>query len=396
MDPNEAVRRLTEMGEPSDERGYVTYIEGLLKEAGVPTALIRGDGPRPCLYAKIAGSGGHSPLLLYGRVGLEQSEGGPVGLSGGAALFVTTMLKIKAMKIRLSYDLLLLLVTCDEDGGLRLVTENYPKLFYGVKYAINDTGGFPVMFEDKKMHPIIVTERQAARFRVTARGAMALSRIIQAAARLEKKPLPVRLTEPVKRMASEFGKALGETDELLFRFMQRPFLTRKVASVMGANKKPLFESLLANEAKIIAVKAINEQNADAPPESAYFDVEARLLPNISIKEGMADIRGVIGAGYEIEALRGFDGRPVDMALYDAMAETLIERDHTSLPVPFVSRDITEARYLARLGVQTYGFAPIDALGTYSYFEIPKAGGQTSPDALTSGAQTLLEFLSKRE
>ena len=406
MDPNEAARRLTEISDekrPRDEQGYVAYIEELLKGAGIPTGIIAPDPSRPCLYAKITKSSdskssgsksseGLSPLLLYGKASLTQPEGGPVGIRVGAALFVTTMLKIKALRKRLPFDLLLL-ITCSSPGesGLGYVAEKYPKLFTGVKYALNDTGGFPVVLGQKKLHPITVAERQAARFRVTARGKMGLARIVQGALKLEKKSLSVRITEPVRRMANDFGRALGETDEIMFRFMQRPFFTRKVVSFIGANKQ-FFEPLLANEAKVVGIHGLNEANPGEMPDSAFIEIEARILPDVSIKEGMADIRRVIGPGYEIEVLAGSDTPPVDMALYDSMAEVLKSRSPGALPVPFVSKDMTDARFLTKLGIQSYGFAPIDCLGSYSFFEIPRAGGQASADALSSGAQTLLDFL----
>ena len=47
-----------------------------------------------------------------------------------------------------------------------------------------------------------------------------------------------------------------------------------------------------------------------------------------------------------------------MGLFDTLASTLRKLDPQGIPFPFVNYAVTDARFFARLGIQTYGFTPL--------------------------------------
>ncbi len=48
----------------------------------------------------------------------------------------------------------------------------------------------------------------------------------------------------------------------------------------------------------------------------------------------------------------------DLALFDTLAGTLRELDPTAKPVPLLLPGVTDGRFFSRLGIQTYGFLPM--------------------------------------
>jgi acetylornithine deacetylase/succinyl-diaminopimelate desuccinylase-like protein len=53
---------------PGNEAQCITYINGLLTQAGIETSILAKTQDRPNLIARLPGRGITSPLLLYGHV----------------------------------------------------------------------------------------------------------------------------------------------------------------------------------------------------------------------------------------------------------------------------------------------------------------------------------------
>ncbi len=69
--PEELLVRLIQFdttNPPGNEAECVSYIEGVLGEAGIETTMLARTPERPNLIARLAGRGTAPPLLLYGHV----------------------------------------------------------------------------------------------------------------------------------------------------------------------------------------------------------------------------------------------------------------------------------------------------------------------------------------
>ena len=66
------------------------------------------------------------------------------------------------------------------------------------------------------------------------------------------------------------------------------------------------------------------------------------------------------------------GEPVetsdDTELYRVLAETIVDHDPAGIPVPTMMPFATDAKHLVRLGVDCYGFSPLQMLPEERYFE----------------------------
>lgn len=75
--PAELLRRLIQFNTtnpPGNEAECISFINGLLAEAGVETTILGRSPERPNLIARLPGRGSASPLLLYGHVDVVTTE----------------------------------------------------------------------------------------------------------------------------------------------------------------------------------------------------------------------------------------------------------------------------------------------------------------------------------
>ncbi len=75
--PAELLQRLIQFNTtnpPGNEVECVSFIDGLLTEAGIETIILARTPERPNLVARLSGQGNASPLLLYGHVDVVTTE----------------------------------------------------------------------------------------------------------------------------------------------------------------------------------------------------------------------------------------------------------------------------------------------------------------------------------
>ena len=48
----------------------------------------------------------------------------------------------------------------------------------------------------------------------------------------------------------------------------------------------------------------------------------------------------------------------DLSFYEPLAQIIRELDPESVPVPMLQAGVTDARFLTRAGIQTYGYLPL--------------------------------------
>jgi acetylornithine deacetylase/succinyl-diaminopimelate desuccinylase-like protein len=89
------------------------------------------------------------------------------------------------------------------------------------------------------------------------------------------------------------------------------------------------------------------------------EMDARLVPGAAPDELLRELREVAGPDVEL-AVDRFDPGPstVDMSAFEVFAGVLREADPEGAPVPMVLGGVTDGRFFARLGIQTYGFLPM--------------------------------------
>lgn len=412
------------------ERPCIEYIKNLFDKAGIENRIIALDSERPNLYACIPAGNGFdhkkTPILFYGHVDVvpvdnqnwscepfsaEIKDGyiwgrGAIDMKGEVAMFIGLALQIKEMGLQFPFDIKFLFVS-DEEGtgtcGASYLADQHPELFEGVKWAFGEIGGFTFHVAGKQIYPVMVAEKQFSHIKVTARGEgghgslshhdTAMEKAARAIVKLATERLPVRITPAVTLMIEGFADIMGGIQGKVLRRLLKPAKTDKTLKLLGSAGE-LFDPLLHNNANVTIVNGGSAINVI--PSAVSFECDLRLVPGSTMEEGIADVRKLIGADYEIEVVEYNPGSSrIDMSLYDLISQTLVEQEPEAKPVPFVLSGVTDGRYLAKLGIQTYGFTPMKLPEDYNFTALAHAADERIPVGVTKfGTEVLIELVKK--
>jgi acetylornithine deacetylase/succinyl-diaminopimelate desuccinylase-like protein len=109
---------------------------------------------------------------------------------------------------------------------------------------------------------------------------------------------------------------------------------------------------------------------------------------------VAELRALLGSDFQLEIMRAEPGPSgADMRLFDTLSRVLRELDPAGKPIPYVNSAVTDARYLSRLGIQTYGFTPLRLPDDFNFVRTIHAADERVPaSALDFGAQAIYRVL----
>lgn len=408
------------------EKPAVDYIQSLLEAEDIETEVFAKDRQRPNLMATLKSKEPKlPPLLLYGHADVVPVDGqcwsrdpfageaadgfiwgrGALDMKGELAMFITAMIQLKREKADLPFDLKLLVLS-DEEGtgqwGAAYLVEEHPEIFEGIRYALGEIGGFSLRLSGKKLYPVMVAEKQFAHLKITARGEgghgsfshsdTAMERLCRAAVKLSEQSLPVRITPAARYMIEAIAGAVGGTAGLALRLLLKPSLTDRLLSVLGSQLE-IFKPILHNNVNVTMIEGGTAINVI--PSEVSFQCDLRLVPGCTIEEGISDIRSVIQGDFEIEVVeydKGSDS--VDMTLIDELFAALRRKDGQAVPVPLVVTGVTDGRFLSRLGIQTYGFTPMDLPEDLDFTALLHAADERIPvGSVDFGREVLSDFIS---
>ncbi len=409
---------------PGNERPCIEYINKLLKDAGIKTTIVAKTRSRPNLIARLKGEGKAPPLLLYGHVDVVTTEGqkwthppfearivddyiwgrGALDMKSGVAMLLAAFLKAKAEKIPLPGDVIFAAVADEEAGGdfgVRYLVEEHPDLFKGVRYALGEFGGFNLSIGGKRFYPIMVAEKQVCWTKATFRGrgghgsmpvhGQAMAKLARALRLLDEHPLPVHVTPAVRTMMECLAKNLGGISGLAVRQILNPALTKTFLKALG-ERGNLFAPLLHNTVSPTMLKASEKVNVI--PGEVTLGLDGRLVPGAQPEELIRELHTLLGEDVELEVIKADPGPAApNMALFDTLGGILSQFDPAGIPLPFVMSGVTDARFLSKLGIQTYGFTPLQLPDDFNFVATVHAADERVPvAALDFGAQAVFKAL----
>jgi acetylornithine deacetylase/succinyl-diaminopimelate desuccinylase-like protein len=132
------------------------------------------------------------------------------------------------------------------------------------------------------------------------------------------------------------------------------------------------------------------------PSTIEVELDTRALPGFTPEQVMAEVRDVVGADVELELVRHDPGPPApDLTLYEMLARILQELDPDGIPVPFMQPGVTDARFFAPLGIQTYGFVPLRLPSDFGFLSVVHAADERVPvSALEFGTEAIFRALQR--
>src|SRR5207244_12445475 len=95
------------------------------------------------------------------------------------------------------------------------------------------------------------------------------------------------------------------------------------------------------------------------PAQIDLELDGRLLPGFTPDDLIGELHGIVGEDIEVELVRHDPGlAEPDLALFGMLGGVLRELDPEGIPMPLLQGGVTDGRFFAQLGIQTYGFMPM--------------------------------------
>jgi len=132
------------------------------------------------------------------------------------------------------------------------------------------------------------------------------------------------------------------------------------------------------------------------PAEVSVNLDGRLLPGFGPDDMLAELGPLLGDEVALEVTHFEPGPPdPDMGLFDTLADILREADPGGHPSPLLMAGVTDARHMARLGIQTYGFTPLKLPPGLDFWHLVHAADERVPvDALDFGVEALYRLVER--
>jgi acetylornithine deacetylase/succinyl-diaminopimelate desuccinylase-like protein len=404
---------------PGNEGPCIEFLRAHLEDAGCETQLYEKEPGRPNLVSRITG-GDAPPLLLQGHVDVVTTTGqswthppfagrledgylwgrGALDMKAGVAMLVNAFVRAKREGTQLPGDLVLVVLSDEEAGGdlgARFLVEEHPELFEGMRYALGEFGGFTLQVGGKRFYPIQVAEKQICWLKATIRGpgghgAMinrggTVARLGRFLTDLDRKRMPVHVTPVVRETVERMAAELPRHQAALMRSLLKPRLTDQALRLLGS-RAGQFEPMLRNTVNATIVRCGAKINV--VPSEIELELDGRVLPGFTPEQLIAELHDLAGSDIELEVVRHDPGAAEpDLGLFDTLAGVIRELDPEGIPVPLLQIGVTDGRFFAQAGVQTYGFLPMQLPPDFAFTKLIHAADERIPvDAVEFGAEAV--------
>jgi len=398
------------------ERKAAEYVAGLLDEVGISANLYESETGRTSLVARWGD--GPDPLLLHGHLDVvpaaaedwqvdpfsgEIQDGyvwgrGAVDMKDFDAMLLSCV-RARARAGAPPDRAVVLCFTADEEAGGHkgaeyLVAQHRDELADCTE-AVGEVGGFSATVRGRRVYLIEAAEKGMAWMRLTARGRAghgsmlnrdnAVTDLASAVARIGAHEWPVRLTPTMKVLLASVAELAGteatpdNAEELIAEFD-------------GASR--MLGAVLRNTANPTMLEAGYKVNV--VPSQATAHVDGRYLPGYE-DEFFATMAELTGDGIDVEYVSRQDPweTPYDGRLVDLMTRSILAEDPDGLVAPYLMSGGTDAKHFRRLGLRSYGFAPLRLPADLDFTALFHGVDERVPvDALEFGARVFDRFLAE--
>jgi acetylornithine deacetylase/succinyl-diaminopimelate desuccinylase-like protein len=274
-----------------------------------------------------------------------------------------------------------------------VLVEEHPDELEGCTEAVGEVGGFSATVRGRRVYLIEAAEKGMAWMRLTARGRAghgsminrdnAVTALSAAVARIGAHEWPVRLTPAMRTLLAAVGELAGteatpENAEALVE--EFGGAARMLGAVIRNTSNP---TMLGAGYKVNVI-----------PTEATAHVDGRFLPGFE-DEFFATIAELVGEDIDIDFVSNQAPweTPYDGHLVDAMTRSLLAEDDEAIVAPYLMSGGTDAKHFRKLGMRSYGFAPLRLPAELDFTALFHGVDERVPvDALTFGARVFDRFL----
>jgi acetylornithine deacetylase/succinyl-diaminopimelate desuccinylase-like protein len=286
--------------------------------------------------------------------------------------------------------------TADEEAGgwsgAGWIVDNHPD-WLAAAGALNEAGGISTTYGGVRFYPIQVAEKGFAVYKIHVKGhwghgsvptpdnaAVLAARIVTRLA----EPGPLRITAPIgaslRRAAPHLTASAASTASASAVAALATAGTGTGAAATSVTADParveatlheLFDPVLARTISAMIHDTISVGIVRAGvkynviPGTAEIEIDCRTLPGTEEPAMRAELRRRIGEelwsriDVECEQQGPSVEASLDSPLYRLLEQAIVDHDAGGVPLPFLAPFATDAKHLARIGVPTYGFSPLE-------------------------------------
>jgi len=398
------------------ERKAAEYVASVLSEAGLDPIVHETAPGRANVIAHWGPSEGDA-LLVHGHLDVVPAEAadwqvdpfageirdgyvwgrGAVDMKDFDAMLLAVVRERQRTRRPPSRRTVLCFTADEEAGGVhgaRPLVEERREHFDGVTEAVGEVGGFSTTVRGRRMYLIEAAEKGMAWMRLTARGTAghgsminrdnAVTRLAGAVARIGAHEWPVQLTPTMQTLLAAVAELAGteatpeNAEALVDEF-------GPAARMIGATLRHV-----ANPTMLGAGYKVN-----VIPTEATAHVDGRFLPGFE-DEFFATLAELCGEGVDIDFVtnqRSWEAPYDGTAISDAITRSLLAEDPDAIVAPYLMSAGTDAKHFGRLGIRTYGFAPLRLPDDLDFTGLFHGVDERVPvDALHFGARVFDRFL----
>lgn len=394
---DEAVRLLQEYiridtsNPPGNELAAAEFFHRLFDQAGIPNTIYPYAPGRADICAVLKGDGSLRPIVLLNHLDVVRADPknwkvppfsgeivdgelygrGALDMKDGGLLQAMVMLIAAREKLSLKRDLIFL-ATADEevgDSGSAWIIQNHPELVSGAEYLLTEGGSNLIYPGRGTVYGIDVAEKAPFWIRMIATGRgghgsipiadSAPNRLARAMTRVANWQPPIRLLPSVEEF---FHQVAGTENEPLaseFRNIGQSLNNPAFAKKLSQDEN--FNYLLRDTASLTVLKG--SQQTNVIPDSAYCELDVRLLPGEDPQTFLKELRAVVRDDrIQLEPLSSFrtpNSSPTDTGLYRIIQHAVHEYNPQALVAPALNSGYTENQMYRPLGIVSYGFIPIE-------------------------------------
>jgi acetylornithine deacetylase/succinyl-diaminopimelate desuccinylase-like protein len=399
------------------ERKAAEHVATLLSEVGIEPELFESEPGRTSVLARWGGTTGE-PLLLHGHLDVVPADAddwqvhpfsgeirdgylwgrGAVDMKDFDAMLLSVV-RARARVGAVPDRPLVFCFTADEEAGghkgaEHLVT-HHADLLADCTEAIGEVGGFSTTVRGRRLYLIEAAEKGMAWMRLTARGNAghgsmrhpdnAVTELAAAVTRLGRYEWPVRLTPSMQVLLSAVGEIAGveATPENAESLVQEfGSATRMLGAVIKHTTNP---TMLQAGYKVNVV-----------PGGAVGHVDGRFLPGYE-DEFFATLAELLGENISVDYVSRQNALETtfDGDLVDAITSSILDEDPDATVAPYLMSGGTDAKHWAKLGIRSFGFAPLRLPADLDFTALFHGVDERVPvDALEFGARVFDRFLDR--
>lgn len=401
------------------ERKAAEHVATLLDEVGIDVTVVERTPGRTSLVAHWGDtSSDRPPLLLHGHLDVvpaaaedwqvdpfsgEIRDGylwgrGAVDMKDFDAMLLSVV-RARSRDGRLPDRPVVLCFTADEEAGghhgAQVIVEDHPELLEGCTEAVGEVGGFSTTVRGRRLYLVEAAEKGMAWMKLTARGRAghgsmvnhenAVSRLSAAVARIGAYEWPVRLTPTMEVLLATVADLAGTE--------ATPENARDLVEEFGSAARML-GAVISNTTNPTMLDAGYKVNVI--PTEATAHVDGRFLPGFE-DEFFATLAELTGEGIDIDYVSHQQPweTPYDGDLVAAMNRSILAEDPEGIVAPYLMSGGTDAKHFRKLGMRSYGFAPLRLPADLDFTALFHGVDERVPtDSLEFGARVLDRFLDQ--